>query len=96
MIAALAIATAFLAGGSGAPAVNTTCVAPIGDVELYRQLAKDPYFPNGFPPPNMVIRIERGRCGFTIHLGRHDPDEFSGDVVWVDGNGRIVSIVHGY
>ena len=72
------------------------CKPLMGDVELYSKLASDPYFSNGVPPPGKFMRIEREKCNYRIYVGDKYPDALNGDIIIVDGDGKVVDIIRTY
>lgn len=72
------------------------CGPVIGEFELRAQLANDPYFANGVPPAGKEMRIEKEFCGYRIYIGTASPDALNGDILIVDGTGKITRIVTGY
>lgn len=72
------------------------CAGVISEFELYRELAKDPLFSNGVPPPGKQMRVERELCGYRVHVGVGSADSFGGDMFVVDAQGKIIDVIRGY
>ena len=70
-------------------AVRPPCAPVIGEFGLYIELAKQPYFSQGVPPPGKNLKIERFGCGYKIDVG----ESFHDDVIYVDANGHILEVV---
>ena len=70
-----------------------SCKGVIGEVALYQELAKDPYFAHGVPPPGKQMRVEREACGYRVYVGTGSPDSLAGDLLMVNGEGRITQLV---
>jgi starvation-inducible outer membrane lipoprotein len=95
----LFITAIFLLSGCVAnppPVAAPTCKPPIGLTKLYVELAKNPMFAGGIPPPGKVMRIDSNACGYTISLGRDSPDEIGNTEIQVDGLGHVLSVQAGY
>ena len=75
---------------------ESKCPPPVGDVELYEKLATQPYFSNGVPPRGRKMRVEREECGFRIYVGSSGAGSFDGDLLLVDGQGKITKIIRSY
>ena len=73
------------------------CQTPVvNEFELYRELAKDPHFWNGVPPPGSSMRVERGACGYQVHVGVGSPDALNGQTYITNAQGKVVSIIDRY
>lgn len=93
-----AVAIMFIAGllsvGDAPP--HQDCGSMINEIELYRELAKDPHFSTGFPPPGKIVGVEPNFCGYRVYVGAGSADSLGGDVYIIDEKGRILDIIYGY
>ena len=69
------------------------CKSVIDEGALYQELAKDPYFAHGVPPPGKQMRVERYGCGYRIYIGAGSPESLAGDLLIVNGQGRVMQLV---
>jgi len=42
------------------------------------------------------MRVEREECGFRIYVGPSGAQSFDGDLLLVDGQGKITEIIRSY
>lgn len=90
------VLSASLLSSCGAMPPSSNCGNVISEVELYHELAKDPHFSNGVPPPGKVMRVEKEQCGYRVYVGVGSADSFGGDTYMVDAQGKIIDIIYGY
>lgn len=87
---------ACLHAGCSAHQPTLKCTSVIDEAALYRELAKDPHFAKGVPPPGKTMRIEIDVCEFKVHV-RPDTADSSGGVTYiVNAKGKIVDIIEEY
>jgi len=88
------VAVGLLSLGGIAPAVAGpyVCLRGITGPELLHRVKQDAYFTHG-APPGKNLRVENDGCGYRIHVGEGSPRSRSGDVLFVDREGRVIKVV---